>query len=92
VSDRALVLPYGVPGDVRARCTVLSVDTVGGANVDFATPSEATFHPVYRDEVVIMRSPGGSGRGDPQDRPADKDLRMFGQATSRLPALGTATA
>ena len=71
LSDRAVIPPYGVLGGGAGAPYYLSVDTAGGASVDFATPGKVTGHPVYRDDVVVMRSSGGGGYGDPLERPVE---------------------
>ena len=74
LSDRAVIPPYGVLGGGAGAPYHLSVDTAGGAHVEFATPGKVTGHPIYRDDVVVMQSSGGGGYGDPLDRPMDAVL------------------
>jgi N-methylhydantoinase B len=74
LSDRAVVPPWGVLGGGPGQPYHLSVDTARGGNVEFDTPGKVTGFPVYRDDVVVMRSSGGGGYGDPLERPADQVL------------------
>jgi N-methylhydantoinase B len=67
LSDRAVIPPYGVLGGASGAPYHLSVET-GGETTLFATPGKVTGHPIKRDDVVVMRSSGGGGYGDPLDR------------------------
>lgn len=68
LSDRAVIPPYGVLGGGAGAQYHLSVDAANGRHVEFATPGKVTGHPVYRGDVVVMKSSGGGGYGDPLDR------------------------
>jgi len=70
LSDRAVLPPWGVHGGAGGAPYHLSV-VRGAETVTFDTPGKVTGYPVYRDDVVVMRSSGGGGYGDPLDRDAD---------------------
>jgi N-methylhydantoinase B len=67
LSDRAVIPPWGVHGGSSGAPYHLSVAR-GGAVIEFDTPGKVTGYPVYRDDVVVMRSSGGGGYGDPLQR------------------------
>ena len=69
LSDRAVVPPFGVHGGGSGAQYHLSLRR-GQEALAFDTPGKVTGHPVYRDDVVVMRSSGGGGFGDPLDRDA----------------------
>jgi len=70
LSDRAVLPPWGVHGGAGGAPYHLSV-VRGADTITFDTPGKVTGHPVYRDDVVVMRSSGGGGFGDPLERDAD---------------------
>lgn len=70
LSDRAVLPPWGVHGGASGAQYHLSVQR-GAEVMEFDTPGKVTGHPVYRDDVVVMRSSGGGGFGDPLDRNPD---------------------
>ncbi len=74
LSDRAVIPPYGVLGGGPGQPYHLSVDTAQGRHVTFETPGKVTGFPIYQDDVVVMRSSGGGGYGDPLDRPPEQVL------------------
>jgi len=74
LSDRAVIPPYSVLGGGPGQPYHLSVDTARGRHVEFDTPGKVTGFPVYRDDIVVMRSSGGGGYGDPLDRPPEQVL------------------
>jgi N-methylhydantoinase B len=74
LSDRAVIPPWGVLGGGPGQPYHLSVETARGGHVEFDTPGKVTGFPVYRDDVVVMRSSGGGGYGDALDRPAEQVL------------------
>jgi N-methylhydantoinase B len=74
LSDRAVIPPYGVLGGGSGAPYHLSVEAADGRLVTFATPGKVTGHPIYRDDVVVMRSSGGGGYGDPLERAVDDVL------------------
>jgi len=68
LSDRAVIPPWGVLGAGSGEPYHLSVRAARGGLVTFDTPGKVTGYPVYRDDVVVMRSSGGGGYGDPLER------------------------
>jgi N-methylhydantoinase B len=71
LSDRAVLPPWGVHGGGSGAPYHLSVQRDADM-MDFDTPGKVTGHPVYRDDVVVMRSSGGGGFGDPLDRDPER--------------------
>lgn len=67
LSDRAVIPPWGVHGGSSGQQYHLSVER-GSEIVEFDTPGKVTGYPIYRDDVVVMRSSGGGGYGDALDR------------------------
>ena len=67
LSDRGVIPPYGMFGGGAGRQYHLSIRR-DGQEIDFDTPGKVTGHPIRRDDVVIIRSSGGGGYGDPLDR------------------------
>ena len=67
LSDRAVIPPWGVLGAGSGSPYHLSVERDGEV-LEFATPGKVTGYPIYRDDVVVMRSSGGGGYGDPLTR------------------------
>jgi len=61
-----------------------------GETITFDTPGKVTGYPVYRDDVVVMRSSGGGGYGDPLERDADLVRRdvAFGVVSAERAAEG----
>ncbi|MEZ5844115.1 MAG: hydantoinase B/oxoprolinase family protein [Hyphomicrobiaceae bacterium] len=71
LSDRGVIPPWGVKGAGSGKPYHLSIQRDGEVT-DFDTPGKVTGHPVYRDDIVIMRSSGGGGYGDPLEREASR--------------------
>src|SRR5690606_7428459 len=71
LSDRAVLPPYGVLGGSSAATYVVSVVRQGEERM-FDTPGKVTGLPVRRGDVVVMRSSGGGGYGDPLTRDVEK--------------------
>ena len=67
LSDRGVIPPYGMFGGGAGRQYHLSIRR-DGQEIEFDTPGKVTGHPIRRDDVVIIRSSGGGGYGDPLDR------------------------
>jgi N-methylhydantoinase B len=67
LSDRAVIPPWGVLKGGPGKPYHLSLDR-DGRMTDFATPGKVTGHPIFRNDVVVIRSSGGGGYGDPLER------------------------
>ena len=67
LSDRAVLPPYGMLGGSSGATYQVSLVRQGQEHL-FDTPGKVTGHPVRRDDVVVMRSSGGGGYGDPLKR------------------------
>jgi N-methylhydantoinase B len=89
LSDRAVLPPWGVHGAGSAAPYHLSIER-GADIIEFDTPGKVTGYPVYRDDVVVMRSSGGGGYGDPLERDADLVRRdvSFGVVSAERAASG----
>ncbi len=70
LSDRAVIPPFGVLGAGSGMPYHLSVESDRGC-ATFDTPGKITGFPLQRDDVVVMRSSGGGGYGDPLERPPE---------------------
>ncbi len=89
LSDRAVLPPWGVHGGSSAAPYHLSIER-DGDTITFDTPGKVTGYPVYRDDVVVMRSSGGGGYGDPLERDVERVRRdvAFGVVSSHRAAEG----
>jgi len=67
LSDRGVIPPWGVLGAGSGLPYHLSIER-NGETLELDTPGKATGYPIFRDDVVIMRSSGGGGYGDPLQR------------------------
>ncbi len=67
LSDRAVIPPWGVHGGSSGEQYHLSIAR-GNEVIEFDTPGKVTGYPMYRDDVVVMRSSGGGGYGDALQR------------------------
>jgi N-methylhydantoinase B len=67
LSDRGVIPPWGVHGAGSGLPYHLSIERAGRTH-EFSTPGKVTGHPIQRDDVVVMRSSGGGGYGDPLQR------------------------
>lgn len=74
LSDRAVIPPYGMRGGGSGKQYHLSIRR-DGEDRDFATPGKVTGHPIRKDDVVVIRSSGGGGYGDPLQRDPARVLR-----------------
>jgi N-methylhydantoinase B len=71
LSDRGVIPPWGVLGAGSGLPYHLSIER-GGSTFEFATPGKVTGHPLRRDDIVVMRSSGGGGYGDPLQRDPER--------------------
>ena len=71
LSDRAVIPPWGIHKGGSGAPYEVSIARDGNI-ITFETPGKVTGHLVYRDDVVIMRSSGGGGYGDPLERDAER--------------------
>ena len=67
LSDRGVIPPWGVLGAGGGLPYHLSIER-DGQTFEFDTPGKVTGHPIVRGDVVVMRSSGGGGYGDPLTR------------------------
>lgn len=70
LSDRAVIPPFGILGGRSGKPYHLSV-LRGEREIDFDTPGKVTGYPLERGDVVVMRSSGGGGYGNPLRRDPD---------------------
>lgn len=73
LSDRAVIPPFGVRGGSSGAPYIVSVIRDGGERL-FETPGKVTGHPIRKNDIVVMRSAGGGGYGDPLRRDPEKVL------------------
>lgn len=62
-----MIPPWGVHGGSSGEQYHLSIAR-GNEVIEFDTPGKVTGYPMYRDDVVVMRSSGGGGYGDALQR------------------------
>jgi N-methylhydantoinase B len=74
LSDRAVIPPFGVGGAGAAAPVEVSVRR-DGEDVPFPTPGKVTGHAIAAGDVVVMRSAGGGGFGDPLARDPERVRR-----------------
>jgi N-methylhydantoinase B len=67
LSDRGVIPPWGIAFAGAGLPYHVSVEREG-QTFEFDTPGKVTGHPIVRDDVVVMRSSGGGGYGDPLAR------------------------
>lgn len=71
LSDRAVIPPFGILGGRSGKPYHLSIIR-GEREIDFDTPGKVTGYPLGEGDVVVMRSSGGGGYGDPLRRDPDR--------------------
>ncbi len=86
LSDRAVIPPFVWFGAGSGKPYHLSVETTGGT-VEFDTPGKITGFGLHQDDVVVMRSSGGGGYGDPLERPVEQ-VREGRAGRHRVPRAG----
>jgi N-methylhydantoinase B len=86
LSDRAVIPPWGILGAGSGLPYHLSIEH-DGHTFEFDTPGKVTGHPIVRDDVVVMRSSGGGGYGDPLTR---DPRRVAEDVTREIISIGAA--
>ena len=71
LSDRAVIPPWGVLGAGGGKPYHISVRRDGRV-IEFDTPGKVTGYAIRRGDVVVMRSSGGGGYGDPLEREPER--------------------
>jgi N-methylhydantoinase B len=71
LADRAVIPPFGVGGGSAAAPVRVSI-VRDGEERPFPTPGKVTNHALVAGDVVIMRSAGGGGFGDPLERDPER--------------------
>jgi N-methylhydantoinase B len=67
LSDRGVIPPWGIFMAGSSAAYHVSIERDGEV-IAFDTPGKVTGFPVFRDDVVVMRSSGGGGYGHPLQR------------------------
>ncbi|MGE0850126.1 MAG: hydantoinase B/oxoprolinase family protein [Hyphomicrobiaceae bacterium] len=71
LSDGAVVPAFGVLGGLSGVPVGSWIDR-GGKVEEFDTPGKIAGHPLAEGDIVMVRSAGGGGYGDPLDREAER--------------------
>ena len=71
LSDGAVVPAFGVLGGLSGVPVGSWIDR-GGEVEEFDTPGKIAGHPLAEGDIVMVRSAGGGGYGDPLDREAER--------------------
>ena len=71
LSDGAIVPAFGVLGGLSGFPVGSWIDRDGDIE-DFDTPGKVAGHPLQEGDVVMVRSAGGGGYGDPLDRDPER--------------------
>ena len=71
LADGAVLPAFGVLGGCSGLPVGAWIDR-NGSREAFATPGKVAGHPLSRGNVVIVRSAGGGGYGDPLERDAER--------------------
>ena len=74
LSDRGVIPPWGVSSAGSGLPYHLSIER-NGEIIEFDTPGKVTGYPIFRDDVLVMRSSGGGGYGDPLLRDPERVRR-----------------
>ncbi|MBI4491530.1 MAG: hydantoinase B/oxoprolinase family protein [Chloroflexi bacterium] len=75
LSDRTILLPHGVCGGEAGAGNRFTVRRDGREIEPSPIPGKVSGFPLRRDDVVVMRSAGAGGYGDPLDRPPEQVWR-----------------
>ena len=78
LSDRAVIPPYGMLGGGSGKSYQPSIRR-GQEERNFDTPGKVSGYAIRKGDVVIIRSSGGGGYGDPLDRDPEKVREDFKQ-------------
>jgi N-methylhydantoinase B len=73
LSDRAVIPPWGVLQGGSGKPYALSLERAGEQS-GFDTPGKVSGFPIRRGDVVVIRSSGGGGYGDPLERDPERVL------------------
>ena len=96
LSDRCIIPPFGLHGGVAGAPNSFTYRHAGTELQPGKIPGKATGCPVVRGDVVLMRSAGGGGYGDPLARDPERvreDVRLgFVSARAASDAYGVAFA
>lgn len=79
LSDGAVVPAFGVLGGRSGLPVASWIEKRDGTREDFDTPGKVGGHLMREGEVVVLRSAGGGGYGDPLARPPERvaeDVRL----------------
>ncbi len=79
LADGAVVPAFGVLGGRSGLPVASWIEKPDGTREDFDTPGKVGGHLMREGDVVVLRSAGGGGYGDPLARPADsvaEDVRL----------------
>jgi N-methylhydantoinase B len=71
LSDRGVIPPWGILGAGSGLPYHLSLER-NGRTFEFDTPGKVTGYSIIRNDVVVMRSSGGGGYGDPLTRDSQR--------------------
>jgi N-methylhydantoinase B len=71
LSDGAIVPAFGVLGGLSGAPVGAWIQRNGSLE-GFATPGKIAGHPLEQGDVVLIRSAGGGGYGDPLERPPER--------------------
>ena len=78
LSDGAVVPAFGVLGGLSGAPVGAWIDRQGAVE-DFDTPGKVAGHPLERGNIVMIRSAGGGGYGDPLERDAERVAHDVGE-------------
>jgi N-methylhydantoinase B len=79
LADGAVVPAFGVLGGRSGLPVASWIEKPDGTREDFDTPGKVGGHLMREGDIVVLRSAGGGGYGDPLTRPAERvaeDVRL----------------